>query len=173
MRNSARPIARLQVLTTVMTVAALATSLAATHASAASLSVSVATGVNYAPPGTTDGFSSNLAADLATPHMVSSSADAYGSSTSGWAESEAGLIRMYATAHVVDPYANGLPSNVDSRINAQANELSVITETVQVTSNTLAAGAPVDLLFGLSFSQTLTASEPLSSFLDGGFSLEL
>lgn len=139
-----------------------------TTADAASMSVSVLTDIDLLPESTTSGFSTSLAADLAATHLVASSESGFGSTTSGSTEAGAGVIRMFATSSVVDPLAHG-ETGTDSHVTAQASDLAVISETLQVTSTTLAAGSAVDLLFGLSFSQLLSSSEPLSIYLDGGF----
>ena len=135
---------------------------------AASLGFGAAAGINIAPPGDTRTYNTHLAIDLLTPHSVSASSSAYGSTTTSWIEASAGLMRMDATSSVVDPLAHGF-NGQSSIMVAQSSGNASLAETILVTSTTLASNAPVDLLFNLVFSQSVTSSEPLSNYLTGNY----
>jgi len=145
-----------------------ALALLAAPAEAALLGIGLTSDVNIAPGADTESFSTTVAAQLALPHVLTSTRSAFGSNSNGWAEVSAGLIRMDASSDAVDPLSHGYVST-SSLMVTQENETASISENVQVLSTTLALNTPVDLVFNLSFAQIVTSSEPQSLYLRGNY----
>jgi hypothetical protein len=146
--------------------------LAATPAGAGSLDIGLTSDVNIAPGSDIETFHTLVAAQLALPHVVTSTRSGFGSTSSGSTEVSAGLISMNASSNAADPVAHGYVTNQDLMV-TQQTDTATLTETLQVLSTTLALNAPVDLLFTLSFAQAVTSSEPLSGFMTAGYQAAL
>ena len=145
--------------------AACCTGLSAT---AASLHIVASSSVASGLPDSLD-YATNTASDLASVHTLSTSVLSYGSSASGYAQGGAGVIRMDAWVHAVNPATFGYPTGGHLIQSAGQNNGVGITDQLRVNSATLAAGTPVDLLFTLSFAQTVSLSQAASMFLGGGY----
>src|SRR5450432_39530 len=149
-----------------------ALTLAAAPAGAGSLDIGLTSDVNIVPGPDIETFHTSVAAQLASTHVVTSTRSGFGSTSSGSTDASAGLISMHSSSNAVDPVAHGYVTTEDMMV-TQQHDTATLTETLQVLSTTLALNAPVDLLFSLSFAQTVTSSEPLSGFMTAGYQAAL
>ncbi len=140
----------------------------ACSAHAATLNVTATANMASGLPDTQT-YTTAVAADLFATHTVSTSIVSFGSSASGWAEGGAGVIRMDALVHVVNAANFGYQPQGNFIQSGGQNNSVGLTEQLIVNSATLPAGTPVDLLFTLSFAQTVTLSQAASMYLGGGY----
>lgn len=126
----------------------------------------VSSDVNAVPP-VTQSYSTYTAADLATPHTVSSSVVAYGSSSNGSITGMAGSFNMLAYSHADNPFTNGCTTC--GTLVSQQHDNGGFTDAIHLTSATLAVGTPVDLHVTMNIASSVTSSQAQSLYLDSSY----
>ncbi len=148
--------------------AGVAVALAAmASANAATFGEGTSSGIDVAPPGDVQTYSTSNAADVAALHSVSSTTSAYGSSSQGSIDGMAGSFVMQASTQVVDPTPHGCLGCVP--LVSQTTDNGGFTDTLHLTSATLADGTPVDLQVSMALTHSDSSSEPYSLYLKGGY----
>jgi hypothetical protein len=138
---------------------------------AASLGIGASAGVNAVYPGDSDSYSSFDPAQVAVTHSVSSSVTGYGSASNGSMQGTAGHFSMQAYSLAVDPLAHGC-SQCGTLVSQQTDS-GGFTDSLLLSSATLATGTPVDLLFTMNLSQSFSASQAQSVYLRAGYQAQL
>jgi hypothetical protein len=123
-------------------------------------------GIDAAPPGDVQTYSTFNPSDVATSHSLTTSSSAFGSAANGSLVASAGSMTMHSYSSVVNPNANGCSCSL---LVAQQDDKASFTDRVVLSSATLAVGTPVDLLVSMVSHDSFSSSQPTSLYLKAGY----